>query len=294
MMTKIKKRRTSLQRQADTFMKVSFEGVIENGFYPVIFAQASMPYRNPGKDLPVYQKTNGNFTVNITQGYDAFSNPIGYPYGVLPRLIILYLATEAIKTKDRDISLGDNITDFLNRLNYFNDARTRRRVFDQARRLFTCSFHFMGKRGSLLFGEHVNLISKYSLWAGNGKNDHTPDLFKAKVRLTDEFFNEFTGNNCFPINIEQVKGIAESALAIDFYMWLTRRLYTLKTTTNIEWSLLHMQFGSEYKRQRKFIEKLTVQIFKIKTIWPELNLETSKGGITLKPSPLPVPRIGNF
>ena len=290
----MKKRRTSLQIMADTFMKVSFEGAVENGFYPVIFAQASMPYKNPGKDLQVYQKTNGNFTVNITQGYDDFSNPIGYPYGVLPRLIILYLATETIKTKDKNISLGDNITDFLRRLNFCNNNKNRQRVIEQARRLFTCSFHFIGKREGHIFGQNINLINKYSLWVGNGKNDHTPDLFKAKVRLTDEFFNEFTSNNCFPVNIEQIRGIAESALAIDFYMWLTRRLYTLKLAVNIEWPLLHIQFGTEYKRQRKFVEKLTVQIFKIKAIWPELNLETSKGGITLKPSPLPVPRIGSF
>jgi len=283
-----KKRRTSMARQAEAFIKVSLDNTVTKGFYPSIFAQACLPYRNPGGDLKVYQRSNGNITVNICQGYDDFSTPLGYPYGALPRLIILYLATEAIKTKNREISLGYNITDFLNRLNRSSDTRSRRRLVDQARRLFTCSFHFMGKRQGYVFGQNINLIDQYSLWIGDGKNDLTQDLFAAKVKLNNEFFKEFADNKCFPINIEQIKGISESALAIDIYMWLVRRLYILKAPVKIEWPLLYAQFGMQYSRQRKFIEKFRIEVLKIKTIWPKLNLETSKNGITLKPSSLPI------
>jgi len=284
----MKNRRTSLTRQAETFHNVLFKNIIEKGFYPSIFAQASLPYRNPGKGINVYQKSNGNVTINICQGYDDFSVPLGYPYGALPRLIILYLATEAIRTKSREISLGYNITDFLNRLNRSSDTRSRRRLIEQARRLFTCSFHFMGKSGGYVFGQNLNLIEQYSLWIGDGKNDLTPDLFAAKVQLNNEFFKEFTANNCFPINIEQIKGISESALAIDLYMWLVRRLYILKSPVNIEWCLLYTQFGMQYRRQRKFIEILRIEISRIKSIWPELSLDVSQNGITLKPSSLPI------
>jgi hypothetical protein len=71
-------------------------------------------------------------------------------------------------------------------------------------------------------------------------------------------------------------------------MWLVRRLYILKAPVKIEWPLLYAQFGMQYSRQRKFIEKFRIEVLKIKTIWPKLNLETSKNGITLKPSSLPI------
>jgi hypothetical protein len=148
----------------------------------------------------------------------------------------------------------------------------------------------MGKSGGYVFGRNLNLIEQYRLWIGDGKDDFTPDLFAAKVQLNNEFFKEFTHNKCFPINIEQIKGISESALAIDLYMWLVRRLYILKSPVNIEWPLLYTQFGMQYRRQRKFIEILRMEISRIKSIWPKLNLEISKNGITLKPSSLPIPK----
>jgi hypothetical protein len=51
----------------------------------------------------------------------------------------------------------------------------------------------------------------------------------------------------------------------------------------------------QYSRQRKFIEKFRIEVLKIKTIWPKLNLEISKNGISLKPSMLPIlEKISDF
>ena len=63
--------------------------------------QANLPHRNPG-DVNVWGRENGKFSLVIQAGYTMKAGQpscIGLPYGSLPRLLLAWITTEAVKTK---------------------------------------------------------------------------------------------------------------------------------------------------------------------------------------------------
>ena len=67
--------------------------------YPKIFVQCSLPYRNPQEYF--WQRYNGDTTLTLTAGsyLDAQGQThMHLPYGIYPRIILMYLASEALRT----------------------------------------------------------------------------------------------------------------------------------------------------------------------------------------------------
>ena len=60
--------------------------------------QTTLPHADPG-NVPVWSRSNGNLTLTIQQGYDDDGKPYGHPFGTIPRLLMYWMTTEAIRTK---------------------------------------------------------------------------------------------------------------------------------------------------------------------------------------------------
>src|SRR5690348_1300404 len=60
--------------------------------------QTTLPHADPG-NVPVWSRSNGNLTLTIQQGYDSNGTAYGHPYGIIPRLLMYWMTTEAIRTK---------------------------------------------------------------------------------------------------------------------------------------------------------------------------------------------------
>src|SRR5690606_38167298 len=83
--------------------------------------QANLPHSDPTKSPDVWVRRNGDFTLSIQS--DVTVDPKtrekklgGIPYGIIPRLILMYICSEAKRTQDRKISLGANLSGFLREL----------------------------------------------------------------------------------------------------------------------------------------------------------------------------------
>ena len=84
--------------------------------------------------MPVWTRTNGNLTLGIQQGYDLkTSEPIGYPFGSIPRLLLFWITTEAVQTKRRKLELGNSLSSFMRQLGL--DSNTGRGKRGDATRL---------------------------------------------------------------------------------------------------------------------------------------------------------------
>ena len=60
---------------------------------------ASLPHRDPGQ-VNFWARTNGNITLSIVSGVDPRRMKlVGYPYGSIPRLILFWMTTEALRTR---------------------------------------------------------------------------------------------------------------------------------------------------------------------------------------------------
>jgi len=112
------------------------------GYQARVFAQTSLPYRDPGS-LPVWGRRNGSLSLVVQPGHDVDQGglpvPAGFPFGVIPRLLLTWISTEAVRTKDPVLPLGDSLSDFMRQLGLVptgGKAGTITRLREQMRRLF--------------------------------------------------------------------------------------------------------------------------------------------------------------
>jgi len=104
------------------------------GFMTRALVIATMPYKDPKAE--VFTRKNGDFKLRIIAGYDG-----GIPFGIYPRLLMSWIATEAVRNQSPVIELGDSLRDFLrNVLDLKSTGGGTRgsatRVSEQMKRLF--------------------------------------------------------------------------------------------------------------------------------------------------------------
>ena len=122
--------------QVDQLVGAS-EADSDMGFMSRMIALCSLPRSNPGNRLQ-YKRVNGPYTLGMIAGLD---NKL--PYGNLPRLLLAWVCTEAVRTRNRELVLGHSLAEFMRKLGISSDSggsrgeRTRLRT--QMKRLFGCS-----------------------------------------------------------------------------------------------------------------------------------------------------------
>ncbi len=95
------------------------------GFMARLMALCSLPRTNPGDRLQ-YKRVNGPYTlVMFTSGKTKL------PYGNLPRLLLAWVSTKAVRTQSRELILGSSLSEFMRKLGVFDSGnrgdRTRLR-----------------------------------------------------------------------------------------------------------------------------------------------------------------------
>jgi hypothetical protein len=115
--------------------------IFETSFMPKSLVQATLPHSKvvdkDKKESFIFERKNGNYTLTL------IANPhYGLPYGSVPRLILSWLTSQAVRNKNRRIELG-NITEFVKRIG-LNSAIGGERgsitsVIEQTKRLFNCN-----------------------------------------------------------------------------------------------------------------------------------------------------------
>ncbi|MEO6923574.1 MAG: replication protein RepA, partial [Bryocella sp.] len=102
------------------------------GYMARILLQATMPHS--AKTGSEFSRANGNIRVSILAPAD-----VGLPYGSYPRLLLVWLTTEAVRARDRRLCLGDSLSGFMSNLGLLPTGGrwgTISRLYDQANRLF--------------------------------------------------------------------------------------------------------------------------------------------------------------
>lgn len=266
----------------------------EVGFASRVLVQCNLPHSDPGNDLRVWTRANGNSYLSIKSGEYVKNGKLismGYPYGNIPRLILFYLCTEAIQTKKRVISLGANLSEFMRDIGLEvtgGEHGTIHRFKDQLWRLLSSSISFIYDSEEMKALEHANIASKVQLW-WDTQNTDSDNISNSYIELSESFVNEIWSYP-IPIDMGIISAIKQSSLALDLYAWLTHRVTYLEKDTRISWVSIAGQVGSEYKDIRDFKKKAREALKKLCLIWPGLKVEEVRGGIKLlKPSTPSVP-----
>ena len=86
------------------------------GFMARLMALCSLPRTNPG-DRKEYVRRNGPYKLGMTAGVD---NKL--PYGNIPRLLLAWVCTEAVRTQSRELVLGASLSEFMRKLDIYSTS----------------------------------------------------------------------------------------------------------------------------------------------------------------------------
>lgn len=261
----------------------------EKAFISREMVQATLPHKNPG-DVPAWSRTNGNYALTIQPGWDTWNKQsFGYPYGTIPRLLIFWLTTEALRTGNRHVELGDHLADFMRKLGLDSSRGGVRsdayRLRDQMERLFRAriSFEYRDEQQQSWFD--MQIAPKGMQWWSHNLSEQ-PTLWENWIELGEEFYKAITAHPV-PVNMDALQALKKSPLALDLYAWLTHQAFrasSSKRSRRITWKALHEQLGADYADVQNFRRKAIDAIRKIESVYPGLQLETIEGGLSVKPS----------
>ena len=253
------------------------------GFMARLMALCSLPRTNPGNRLQ-YKRQNGPYQLVMIAGAD---NKL--PYGNLPRLLLAWVCTEAVRTQKRELVLGRSLSKFMRTLDIYNSGgKPQTRLRNQMRRLFGCTVSMIYKDEH---GEQFvsSLIAERGEFWWNERKPDEPSLWESKIELGEKFFNEIISHPV-PLDMNTLKALKRCSLGLDLYLWLTYRTFALRAPLRLSWRQLYRQFGLHPDKAnnkftvRSFREKVLRELKKIKLAWPELNYATARGVLLLYPS----------
>jgi hypothetical protein len=274
----------------------------EVGYLARLFTQTSLPYKEPKNNPAAWRRVNGNTQLIVRPGImfgpDGEAIPLGFPFGSIPRLILTWMSTEAVRTKNRDLVLGASLTEFMRKVGLIKEHElpsggkrgngTRARV--QMERLFksTVTVEYTGD-GNRQLGAHMSVASGYDLWwrPGGGSEEDQPALMDSVVRLSPEFFEQVV-ESPVPVDMQALRLLRESPLRLDIYTWLTYRMSRLKKPTTVPWGALKGQFGSELadtkQGNHQFKRDFKKRLAEVTTVYKDANVDVTDSGLMLRPS----------
>ena len=254
----------------------------DRGFMGRTMALCSLPRTNPGNRLQ-YKRANGPYSLIMTA-----VGKTKLPYGSLPRLLIAWICTEAVKTQSRELVLGRSLSEFMRALGLEPIGGVRTRLRNQMKRLFSAhvSLVYEDKRDMVIAGSQV--ADRAELWWNPRRSDERV-LWESKIRLGEDFFNEII-QHPVPIDMNTLTALRRCALGLDLYWWLVHRTFALTSPLRLSWPHLYHQFDADPSKAgshdtvQYFRRKVLRELKKIKLAWPGLNYATAPGVLILHPS----------
>jgi len=260
-------------------------------FLHSIQCQTILPYRNPGDHVREWDRRQGNATLRIEAG--SALNPktneyvhLGLPYGEMPRLVLIHLASEAVRTNSPIIDVEGSLTAFARSLGIDTSGPQLRHLKSQLTRLANATVRMGFVEQGHAIQVNTQFVAALDLWEAEASQQL---LWPSTVRLSSDFFASL-GRHAVPLDNRAIRGIANSSLALDIYTWLAQRMHRIQAGKPqfIPWTGLYDQFGQGYARIRDFRRNFIETLRNVHSVYPGARLEADEKGMTLYHSPPPI------
>lgn len=281
----LSKREQEIVKLAGELIESPFNKSKNLGFMSRLMVMVNLPYRDPGKDAVNWWRRNGQVVLNITPGRYEDKN-LGIPYGSYPRLIMAYLITQAVKTQNPVINLGNSFREFLNLIGVDDGGKQYRQLRKQLDRTLAAAFSWTYSNEQMWSRTNIQVSHQSQLW-WNPKSPDQLSLWDSYIKLNTDFFNEII-RNPVPIDLRILKILKNSPLGLDLYMFLSWRAFNLQGPAFINWEALHSQLGGQYTNLKVFARDCRKHLKRIQAIWPELNIKSLKGRLCIEPTTRPL------
>jgi len=155
------------------------------GFMARVLTMATLPHRATSENE--FTRRNGNLELTIWS-----PKSVGLPYGSIPRLLLSWVTTEAVRTRSPVLELGPTLSDFMAELGYTPTGGEKgdiTRLRNQMTRLFSSSISCIYDDKSKTRIVNVNIAEEACLWWNPKTPDQLP-LWKSTITLGSGFFKE--------------------------------------------------------------------------------------------------------
>ncbi len=258
----------------------------ELAFISRILVQAFLPHSDPKK--AGWIRKNGNFTLSLKSGFEVLEDGTpkfyGLPYGSIPRLLLAWLNSEAIRNhQDKNnenphvIYLGRSLSEFLEKIGIDRSGGKKggiTRFKTQSEKLFRSEITVTCSGADMIVERDIKITDgRFVFWSHHSPEQQT--LWENAIELSDRFYNLLI-RNPVPLDWRVLKAIKQSPMALDLYMWLTHRMSYVEKPVSIQWETLQQQLGAEIEGMHHFRDKVRKNLKKIQTVWCSLNIDVSK------------------
>ena len=276
---------------------------LPTSYYTPELIQCTLPHSDP--KTPTWVRTNGNYSLVLASGADEKGEFIGLPYGSFPRLVLAYIITSVIHTGNRRMELSSHFAAFLKEIGYTGNLRGSTRdsktMQNQLHRLLSTRITFQYREGDERRGaiavKNVEIAPEFAFW-WDYKNPDQGSLWGSYIELSEKFHQAIL-NAPVPLRTDILAALKKSPLALDVYMWVSYRLFTLQAAGQEEVTLgygrLQEQFGTgiaekNYRQFRWYLKRAFADVAKY-WVSPDgtkemLNYDLHEDGLTLYRSPL--------
>jgi hypothetical protein len=272
------------RRCIDTASAVMSDEEQRIGIMHAGFAMTALPHKAVGDRIWVRQ--GGAIRLIVESGLDPNHVPIGLPYGASARMILLYLQTEAVRTRSREVELGRSMNQWLTAMGVDNGGKGYRLIREQSKRLSLCRLTFYRITDRTTFVTNGSFVRSAIL--PNYGYDQL-QLWHESVKLDEGFYQSLI-DHPLPLREAAIKEISHRSMSIDIYIWLAYRLHELSRPIPISWKALQEQFGAGFNRLRAFREKFREPLALALAAYPEAKVSTDEAGMVLYPSAPPIPQ----
>jgi hypothetical protein len=281
-----------------SFMRVQDEEP-ENAFLHSALCAMSLPARRPKDDtLPIIREDgkyalaiNPKPVLQILNGKSVMRS-LGVPFGSYPRIVLIYMLSEAVKRRSRDVYLGKNFTEWMRRLGYqtvsYGPRGSANLLKEQVDRLLACEWQIRwdeDRTGEAAFAvKEVKLSNEYS---GSLNKDGE---FTREISLSEVFFRHLV-DHAVPLNEVAIRELKNQPTALDLYTYLAYRLPRVGTIRGqvISWDQLAKHLGNNCDG-RRFRQTIRETFNIVSAVYPNAHADFTGKVVKLYQSPSPTER----
>jgi len=243
------------------------------------FVLCGIPLRRPPHGQTAHTRRNGRFSLEIT------AHPrFGLPYGQ-DRLIPIWIATLALKQKSRIVHF-DSAAQMLDFFRLPKDGPHYRRIVQGFQRIFAATIFFGSEDqpngAPVMDWSRFHFFDRIQLWFNQDHCSNAPDpeSHENTITLSEAFYREIDEHR-IPVEREVIAALAHAPGALDFYMWMVWKSWTVNGNPARIPLFAHQglkdQLGAtEYSLDRYFRRKIIAWLRQVKVLWPDCPASISE------------------
>ena len=277
-------------RILDASVEIEQEDPLEIVYQHSLFCQVVLPRRRPEGRTFERSYRNGSVCMEagkLWNGHQWLEQPL--PAGPKPRLALMHINSQAVKTHSPYVDIGHSCAEFLRRLGLNDHGGSTYRLFKrEMQALAACRMTMGYTEGGRIITLNTQPVEEFSAWLAVNENERA--LWPAHLELSRRYLDSLL-EHAVPLDARACGALAHSALALDIYSFFARRLHSLQKPVKVTWHQFHAQFGQEYTGQdavKNFKKKLVPAVRASLALYLDAKVEEVKGGLLLKPSMPPV------